>query len=74
MFQQILFNSDSKKKKNDFDQTIEFQIFEFPFYKTIPYFYFFSRRYNTKLYKKRSILIRQDLHHSFRNNYHIISC
>ena len=47
---QILFNSDSKRK-NDFDQTIEFQIFEFPFYKTIPYFYFFSRRYLTKLHK-----------------------
>jgi len=51
VFLQILFNSDSKRKKNDFDQTIEFQIFEFPFYKTIPYFYFFSRRYLTKLHK-----------------------
>ena len=39
------------KRKNDFDQTIEFQIFEFPFYKIIPYFYFFSRRHLTKLHK-----------------------
>ena len=74
MFQQILLILTPKRKKMILIKQLNFKYLSFPFIKLFRIFTFSAAAIIQSFTKKRSILIRQDLHHSFRNNYHIISC